>query len=145
MMKPSRFSLRLQRPNLVTKGVLCHLQQWHPQPVTRAAQNPPAPVNRGNDNTVVTKEGLKIKLLQKNIEDCSTDVIVNSVGADLNLNIGAVSKALLRRAGSNMQQLLNNANLGTLGAPGSVFSTSSCNLNCQEVLHVVAPQWDSGQ
>ncbi|CAI9596417.1 unnamed protein product [Staurois parvus] len=42
-----------------------------PQPVTRAAQNPPAPVNRGNDNTVVTKEGLKIKLLQKNIEDCS--------------------------------------------------------------------------
>lgn len=44
-----------------------------PQPVTRAAQTPPAPapVNRGNDNTVMTKEGLKIKLLQKNIEDCS--------------------------------------------------------------------------
>ncbi|XP_073490631.1 protein mono-ADP-ribosyltransferase PARP14-like [Aquarana catesbeiana] len=119
-----------------------------PQPVTKAAQNPPAPtpVNRGNDNTVMTKEGLKIKLLQKNIEDCSTDVIVNSVvGANLNLNNGAISKALLNRAGSNMQQLLNDASLGTQAAPGSVFSTDGCNLNCQEVLHVVSPQWDSGQ
>ncbi|XP_040214266.1 protein mono-ADP-ribosyltransferase PARP14-like [Rana temporaria] len=118
-----------------------------PQPVTRAAQSPPAPtpVNRGNDNTVMTKEGLKIKLLQKNIEDCSTDVIVNSVGADLNLNAGAVSKALLSRAGLNMQQLLNDASLGTQGHPGSLFSTDGCNLNCQEVLHVVSPQWDSGQ
>ncbi|XP_077305886.1 protein mono-ADP-ribosyltransferase PARP14-like [Lithobates pipiens] len=118
-----------------------------PQPATRAAQNSPAPapVNRGNDNTLRTKEGLKITLLQKNIEDCSTDVIVNSVGADLNLNKGAVSKALLSRAGSNMQQLLNGASLGTQATPGSVFSTDGCNLNCQEVLHVVAPQWDSGQ
>ncbi|XP_073490635.1 protein mono-ADP-ribosyltransferase PARP14-like [Aquarana catesbeiana] len=113
-----------------------------PQLVTRATQSPPAPVNRGNDNTVMTKEGLKIKLLQKNIEDCSTDVIVNSVGADLNLSRGAVSKALLSRAGSNMQQRLNDASLGTQAAPGSVFSTGSCNLNCQEVLHVVAPHWD---
>ncbi|XP_073490634.1 protein mono-ADP-ribosyltransferase PARP14-like [Aquarana catesbeiana] len=111
-----------------------------PQLVTRATQSPP--VNRGNDNTVMTKEGLKIKLLQKNIEDCSTDVIVNSVGADLILNSGTVSKALLSRAGSNIQQLLNNASLGTQGAPGSVFSTGSCNLNCQEVLHVVVPHWD---
>ncbi|XP_073490626.1 protein mono-ADP-ribosyltransferase PARP14-like isoform X2 [Aquarana catesbeiana] len=113
-----------------------------PQLVTRATQSPPAPVNRGDDNTVMTKEGLKIKLLQKNIEDCSTDVIVNSVGANLNLNSGTVSKALLSRAGSNMQQLLNDASLGTRAAPGSVFSTGSCNLNCQEVLHVVAPHWD---
>ncbi|XP_073490644.1 protein mono-ADP-ribosyltransferase PARP14-like isoform X2 [Aquarana catesbeiana] len=116
-----------------------------PQPVTSAAQNPPAPVNRGDDNTVMTKEGLKIKLLQKNIEDCSTDVIVNSVGANLDLNKGAVSKALLSRAGSNMQQLLNSASLGIQRAPGSMFSTSSCNLNCQEVLHVVAPPWDNEQ
>ncbi|XP_040214270.1 LOW QUALITY PROTEIN: protein mono-ADP-ribosyltransferase PARP14-like [Rana temporaria] len=116
-----------------------------PQPVTRVAQSPPVPVNRGNDNTVRTKEGLKIKLRLKNIEDCSTDVIVNSVGDDLNLNAGAVSKALLSRAGSNMQQLLNDESLGTQGAPGSVFSTDGCNLNCQEVLHVVTPQWDNGQ
>ncbi|XP_040214268.1 protein mono-ADP-ribosyltransferase PARP14-like isoform X2 [Rana temporaria] len=117
-----------------------------PQPVTRVTQNPPVPMNRGNDNTVMTEEGLEIKLLQKNIEDCSTDVIVNSVvGADLNLNAGAVSKALLSRAGSNMQKLLNNASLGTQVAPGSVFSTDGCNLTCQEVLHVVAPHWDNGQ
>ncbi|XP_077305919.1 protein mono-ADP-ribosyltransferase PARP14-like [Lithobates pipiens] len=113
-----------------------------PQPVTREAETPRAPVNRGNDNTVMTKEGLKITLLQKNIEDCSTDVIVNSVGADLNLNSGAISKALLSRAGSNLQQLLNDESLGTQAAPGSVFSTDGCNLNCQEVLHVVTPQWD---
>ncbi|XP_073490628.1 protein mono-ADP-ribosyltransferase PARP14-like isoform X2 [Aquarana catesbeiana] len=115
-----------------------------PHPVTRTTQSPPAPapVNRINDNTVMTKEGLKVKLLQKNIEDCSTDVIVNSVGADLDLNSGAVSKALLSRAGFNMQQLLNDASLGTPQAPGSVFSTDSCNLNCQEVLHVVITQWD---
>ncbi|XP_073490642.1 protein mono-ADP-ribosyltransferase PARP14-like [Aquarana catesbeiana] len=113
-----------------------------PQLVTRVAQSPPAPVNRGNDNTLMTKEGLKIKLLQKNIEDCSTDVLVNSVGADLILNSGAISKALLSRAGSNMQKLLNDASFDTQAAPGSVFSTDGCNLNCQEVLHVVAPPWD---
>ncbi|XP_073491351.1 protein mono-ADP-ribosyltransferase PARP15-like [Aquarana catesbeiana] len=44
-----------------------------------------------------------------------------------------------------MQQLLNDASLGTQAAPGSVFSTDGCNLNCQEVLHVVSPLWDSGQ
>ncbi|XP_077305883.1 protein mono-ADP-ribosyltransferase PARP14-like isoform X2 [Lithobates pipiens] len=118
-----------------------------PQPVTRVAESPPSPVpvNRGNAKSVKTKEGLKIKLIQKNIEDCSTDVIVNSVGADLDLTRGAVSKALLSRAGSNMQQLLNDESLGTQGEPGSVFSTDGCNLICQEVLHVVTPQWDNGQ
>ncbi|XP_073490623.1 protein mono-ADP-ribosyltransferase PARP14-like [Aquarana catesbeiana] len=55
-----------------------------PQPVTRVTQNPPAPVNRGNDNTVRTEEGLKTKLLQKNIEDSSASTsqpAVNTVAA----------------------------------------------------------------
>ncbi|XP_077305888.1 protein mono-ADP-ribosyltransferase PARP14-like isoform X2 [Lithobates pipiens] len=42
-----------------------------PQSVTRAAQSPPASMKRGNDDTVRTEEGLKDKLLQKNIKDNS--------------------------------------------------------------------------
>ncbi|KAM5153312.1 protein mono-ADP-ribosyltransferase PARP14-like [Mantella aurantiaca] len=116
-----------------------------PQPSTSVAEISQGRVSRGDDNTVMTKEGLMIKLLQKNIEDCSTDVIVNSVGLDLNLNSGAISKTLLNRAGSDLQKLLYNESAGTRGAPRSVFSTSGCYLDCQEVLHVVIPPWDNGQ
>ncbi|XP_018429826.1 PREDICTED: poly [ADP-ribose] polymerase 14-like [Nanorana parkeri] len=114
-----------------------------PQPSPRVAESPQRRVSKGN--AVMTKGGLKIKLLQKNIEDCSTDVIVNSVGSDLDLNAGAISAALFNRAGSEIQRLLNDESRGAQGVAGSVYSTDGCNLNCQEVLHVVTPHWDSGQ
>ncbi|KAM9305745.1 protein mono-ADP-ribosyltransferase PARP14-like [Gastrophryne carolinensis] len=99
----------------------------------------------GSGDSVKTREGLIIRLVQKNIEDCTTDVMVNSVGDDLDLSRGAVSKALLGRAGPGMQQLLNDVSVDTQVTAGSVFPTSGCNLNCQEVLHAVTPQWDGGK
>ncbi|TNN79433.1 Poly [ADP-ribose] polymerase 14 [Liparis tanakae] len=54
---------------------------------------------------VNTKEGLGITLTKGNIEDAETDVTVNTAAEDLNLNRGAVSVAILRKAGSKLQQL----------------------------------------
>ncbi|XP_068102386.1 protein mono-ADP-ribosyltransferase PARP14-like [Hyperolius riggenbachi] len=116
-----------------------------PQTGINMVEKPQAQVTGHNDKTVMTNEGLTVKLIQKNIEDCTTDVIVNSVGGNLDLNNGAVAKALLHRAGSNIQQLLNDEGSGVQVTAGSVFSTNGCSLSCQEVLHVVTPQWDSGQ
>uniref|UniRef100_A0AAV3A3H0 Poly [ADP-ribose] polymerase n=1 Tax=Pyxicephalus adspersus TaxID=30357 RepID=A0AAV3A3H0_PYXAD len=115
------------------------------QPVKLPAKNPQEQLNQSPGKTVYTKGGLIIKLLEMNIEDCTTDVIVNSVGADLDLNRGAIAKALLAQAGSNIQQLLSDECSGISAISGSVFSTGGCNLNCQEVLDVVSPQWDNGQ
>ncbi|XP_077327224.1 protein mono-ADP-ribosyltransferase PARP14-like [Lithobates pipiens] len=108
-------------------------------------EKPQVQVIAGNENAVITKEGIVIKLLQKKIEDCTTDVIVNSVPSSLNMNVYLISKALLSRAGPNLQQLLRNVSSGAQVYPGSIFNTSGCNLNCQEVLHVVAPAWDKRQ
>ncbi|XP_068102337.1 protein mono-ADP-ribosyltransferase PARP14-like [Hyperolius riggenbachi] len=91
---------------------------------------------------VTTKENLQIKIMQGNIEDVKTDVVVNSVGKELNLRSGAVSKALLSRAGSNLQDLLNKEKREKQVEDGSLFVTDSCNLSCGTVIHAVVPQYD---
>ncbi|XP_068103540.1 protein mono-ADP-ribosyltransferase PARP14-like [Hyperolius riggenbachi] len=116
-----------------------------PQTGINMVEKPQAHVTGHNDETLKTNEALTIKLVQQNIEDCTTNVIVNSVGDDLDLNMGAVAKALLRRAGPKLQTHLKEASGGTKVVEGSVFSTSGCRLSCKEVLHVVTPYWDSGK
>ncbi|XP_075037347.1 LOW QUALITY PROTEIN: protein mono-ADP-ribosyltransferase PARP14-like [Mixophyes fleayi] len=111
----------------------------------KVKKKPQVRVSSGNEETVMTKEGLIIMLVQKNIEDATTEVIVNSVGADLNLANGGVSKALYQRAGDNLQQLLHLESVGVQVGAGSVFKTDSCNLGCKKILHVVMPPWDNGR
>ncbi|KAG8430907.1 hypothetical protein GDO86_019771 [Hymenochirus boettgeri] len=73
-----------------------------------------------------------------------TDVIVNSVGSHLNLHNGNLCRALLHRAGLDLQDHLHQANhiAGVKG--GSVLTTDGCNLECAKVFHAVLPQWDGG-
>uniref|UniRef100_A0A4W3H684 Poly [ADP-ribose] polymerase n=1 Tax=Callorhinchus milii TaxID=7868 RepID=A0A4W3H684_CALMI len=73
-----------------------------------------------------------------------TDIIVNTIGPDLDLNSGAVSRAILGKAGPKLQQLLFAEGQGGKGFAGCIYQTKGCNLGCIEVLHVVAPQWDQG-
>ncbi|XP_062390420.1 poly(ADP-ribose) polymerase family member 14-related sequence 1 isoform X2 [Sardina pilchardus] len=94
--------------------------------------------------SVQTKEGLIITLLKGNIQDTTTDVVVNSVGGGLRLDQGAVSNALFRAAGPELQNLVDQK-----AAPpaneGDVIITEGCNLRSQMVFHAVAPKWDGGQ
>ncbi|XP_063788866.1 protein mono-ADP-ribosyltransferase PARP14-like [Pseudophryne corroboree] len=108
-------------------------------------ERPQVRAGSSNEDTVMSKEGLIVRLVQQNIEDSTTDVIVNSIGADLDLLSGAASKALCNRAGAELQQLLNQESAGVQVAAGSVYKTGGCNLRCKMVLHVVTPHWDKGQ
>uniref|UniRef100_UPI00398F072A poly(ADP-ribose) polymerase family member 14-related sequence 1 isoform X2 n=1 Tax=Pristiophorus japonicus TaxID=55135 RepID=UPI00398F072A len=91
-----------------------------------------------------TKEGLIISVVKGNIKDVTAAVIVNAIGKDLDLNKGAVSRAILQKAGPLLQQLLWNEKQSKKHATGRIYETKGCNLDCDEVFHVVAPQWDGG-
>ncbi|XP_053554018.1 protein mono-ADP-ribosyltransferase PARP14 [Bombina bombina] len=94
---------------------------------------------------VTTKEGVIIQIIQGNIQDPNTDVIVNSVGKDLDLDSGAASRALYQKAGKRLQQLLNEASKGSQVDEGSVYVTEGCALSCHKVIHFVTPHWDNGK
>ncbi|RVE68798.1 hypothetical protein OJAV_G00095030 [Oryzias javanicus] len=88
----------------------------------------------------VTANGLKIVLHHGNIEDQSTDVIVNTVADDLNLSQGAVSSAILKAAGPRLQRAVHSES----GGPFSrVVVTDGFDLNCKKVYHAICPSWDS--
>ena len=70
-----------------------------------------------------------------------TDVVVNSIPSDLALNKGPLSKALLEKAGPELQKELNEAGQGVSVKAGTILQTSGCHLNCHHVFHVVVPQW----
>ncbi|CAO2631686.1 Protein mono-ADP-ribosyltransferase PARP14 [Lemmus lemmus] len=72
-----------------------------------------------------------------------TDVVVTSIPSDLVLDKGPLSKALLEKAGPELQKELNEAGQGVSVKAGTILQTSGCNLNCQHVFHVVVPQWKS--
>ncbi|XP_037535922.1 protein mono-ADP-ribosyltransferase PARP14 [Nematolebias whitei] len=92
----------------------------------------------------VTPDGLKIVLCKGNIQDQTTDVIVNTIAATMDLQHGAVSRALLEAAGDNLQvAILTEAGVSTLQY-GDVVITDGCNLRCQKVFHAVCPYWDNG-
>ncbi|XP_068122582.1 protein mono-ADP-ribosyltransferase PARP14-like isoform X2 [Hyperolius riggenbachi] len=97
-----------------------------------------------DSSMVSTKEGLIVTIIQGNIEDATTDVVVNSVGPDFNLRSGGVSNALLRRAGPKLQDLVNVERRGKQMGEGSVLVTDGCSLSCNLVIHAVTPQWNEG-
>ncbi|XP_069010893.1 poly(ADP-ribose) polymerase family member 14-related sequence 1 isoform X2 [Embiotoca jacksoni] len=94
---------------------------------------------------VQTKEGLDITLTKGNIEVTTTEVVVNSISDDLDLNKGAVSKAILGAAGTNLQQLVNAKKPSGSANVGEVIVTDGCKLKSRFVFHSVSPQWDNGQ
>ncbi|NWR77637.1 PAR14 polymerase, partial [Centropus unirufus] len=93
---------------------------------------------------VTTEEGLDIVLEKGSIEDATTDVVVNSVAKDLQLNKGPLAKALLSKAGPMLQTSLKEEGLGKTLREGSVLKTGGHNLGCSVVLHAVVPSWSQG-
>ncbi|AWP12806.1 putative poly [Scophthalmus maximus] len=90
-----------------------------------------------------TKEDLDIFLTKGNIEDATTDVTVNTVFEDLALNKGAVSNAILRVAGPQLQQLVNAQK--TSANVGEIIVTDGCKMKSKQVFHAVLLPWDKGQ
>ncbi|XP_014047715.2 poly(ADP-ribose) polymerase family member 14-related sequence 1 isoform X1 [Salmo salar] len=118
----------------------------HPRenrPTIATHSQPGNRVQRTSGSSGKTKEGLAITLTKGNIQDAVTEVVVNTVGDDLALNHGAVSKAILAAAGPQLQTLVNQQ--GTAGRAGEVIVTTGCNLKCKRVFHTIAPHWDNGQ
>ncbi|NWQ95712.1 PAR15 polymerase, partial [Burhinus bistriatus] len=71
-----------------------------------------------------------------------TDVIVNSVGVDLNFGTGPLCKALLAKAGPALEVEFDKEKEREFADEGSVLCTSGCALACKSVLHAIVPSWD---
>ncbi|XP_030579266.1 protein mono-ADP-ribosyltransferase PARP14-like isoform X2 [Archocentrus centrarchus] len=102
---------------------------WRPKEHTRLEQT--------------TAEGLKIILCEGNIQDQSTDVIVNTISEDMNLKQGAVSKAILSAAGDTLQDAIYSEARRSKLQYGDVVITDGYRLRCQKVFHAVCPFWDN--
>lgn len=71
-------------------------------------------------------------------------MIVNTIGADLDLSKGQVSAALLTKAGWKIQEELRRTKHGYV-PEGAVIPTTGHNLNCKAVYHTVcAPKSFTG-
>ncbi|XP_004675495.1 PREDICTED: poly [ADP-ribose] polymerase 14-like [Condylura cristata] len=110
-------------------------------PSVPAAEQPDLRQDHGNGQVLLTPEGLRVLLVKGEVQSVAVDVVVNSVPLDLALDRGALSKALLGTAGPKLQEELNTAGQAVAVGVGTVLLTSGCNLQCQHVLHVVAPSW----
>ncbi|XP_054569894.1 protein mono-ADP-ribosyltransferase PARP14-like [Eptesicus fuscus] len=105
----------------------------------------PGPRNDdGNRQMLLCPGGLRILLVKGDVQNAMADVVINSIPRDLNLNSGPLSQALLAKAGPNLQKELNTSGQGIAVDVGTVLQTTGCNLQCYQVLHVVAPSWKNG-
>ncbi|XP_007175686.2 protein mono-ADP-ribosyltransferase PARP14 [Balaenoptera acutorostrata] len=110
-------------------------------PSLPAAVQPNLRKDHGKGASLLSPEGLRILLVKGDVQSATTDVVVNSISSDLELNRGPLSKALLQKAGQKLQEELKTAGQGVAVEVGTVIQTSGCNLHCHRVLHVVAPDW----
>ncbi|EHB00950.1 Poly [ADP-ribose] polymerase 14 [Heterocephalus glaber] len=114
------------------------------QPSITSLHSGPAakPVTTSQEMASLTAPGgLKILLVKNGVQDATTHVVVNSIPSDLGLNRGPLSRALLEKAGPEIQKELYAAGQGITVDVGAILQTSGCNLQCRHVLHVVTPSW----
>ncbi len=72
---------------------------------------------------------------------CQADIIVNSVGGDLNLSMGAVSSAILKAAGPGIQdEVKTNSPIGL--EVGQLVASSGGKMKCKAIIHIRVPKWD---
>ncbi|CAL8340811.1 unnamed protein product [Boreogadus saida] len=101
-------------------------------------QSVPDKQNKNSSKPLGNDVGMRIQ--SGNIEDATTQVVVNVVGKELDLETGAVSKAILSAAGPKLQYLVNEQR--KTGDIGDVIVTDGCKLKSNWVFHAVVPAWD---
>ncbi|CAM9542614.1 unnamed protein product [Lampetra fluviatilis] len=84
-----------------------------------------------------TTTGQSVVLVRGSLEEEQTNVIVNSTGEKGELKRGAVSIALLSKAGPDLQKQVTQQMAGYLLQEGSSIVTTGCNLGCTFVYHVM--------
>ncbi|XP_071418122.1 protein mono-ADP-ribosyltransferase PARP14-like [Pithys albifrons albifrons] len=94
---------------------------------------------------VTTNEGLHILVEKKNVQEAMTDVVVNSVGTDLQFGVGPLCKALLETAGPALQAEFDQVKQSQASGAGSVVCTSGHALASKTVFHAVLSQWNGEQ
>ncbi|XP_026127707.1 poly [ADP-ribose] polymerase 14-like isoform X1 [Carassius auratus] len=133
------------RTHSVTSGSSSSNQQQNQnQASSSPSQHQIAAHFQGASQSFQTKEGLTITLMKGNIEDTTMDIVVNTLSSDLNLSVGAISNALFKAAGPQLQVLLNQQVTGSANN-GAVFETAGVNLKNKLVFHAVVPHWNQGQ
>jgi len=90
-------------------------------------------------NSIIVKNSL-IKIVQADITDLDTDVIVNAANAQLILG-GGVAGAIRRTGGSTIQEECNK--IGGTFVGGAVITTGG-NLKAKFVIHAVGPRMGEG-
>ena len=83
---------------------------------------------------------LQLVILQGDVSDDDSHVIVNTTNERLNLaGAGGVSLAIFRKGGPALQQICDSivASQGQLDEGNAVITTATGNLKCHEVFHVV--------
>ncbi|XP_074857625.1 protein mono-ADP-ribosyltransferase PARP14-like isoform X2 [Carettochelys insculpta] len=130
--------------DVFTEKPLQHNVLPQSKPVHKAKERGGAQ-NRQGVQMVKTNEGLSVILEKRDIQDATTDVIVSSVGRDLQLGVGPLSQSLLQKAGPKLQLEFNEESQIQVPNQGCVFQTSGCNLACSFLFHAVLPVWDQGR
>ncbi|XP_032835533.2 protein mono-ADP-ribosyltransferase PARP14-like isoform X1 [Petromyzon marinus] len=120
-----------------------------------AQQSPPGPdykqqqrtntMTHLQSNVYKTKSGLSMNVVKGNIENEMADVIVNTVSNNLDLSQGAVSAALLKKAGQLLQDLTWKVSKSKTLADGDAMAVrwSQPTLSCKEVYHTACCRWNS--
>ncbi|XP_061184932.1 protein mono-ADP-ribosyltransferase PARP15-like [Saccostrea echinata] len=92
----------------------------------------------------VTIENLRVRIIKGNLCDQQADVLVCSGPKDLQLSNGGLSKALLRVAGREMQDELNQ-NYYNGVEYGDIAVSEGHKLQCKFVYHGALPKWGTSQ
>ncbi|XP_032920375.1 protein mono-ADP-ribosyltransferase PARP14 isoform X2 [Catharus ustulatus] len=100
---------------------------------------------KGDLKMITTNEGLCICVEKKNVQEATTDVVVNSVGTDLKFGVGPLCVALLGKAGPALKAQFDIAVQSQAAGPGSVLCTSGCDMACKSMFHAILPKWKAGQ
>ena len=90
-------------------------------------------------NSIIVKNAT-IKIVQADITDLETDVIVNAANAQLILG-GGVAGAIKRKGGPTIQEECNE--IGGTFVGGAVITTGG-NLKAKHVIHAVGPRMGEG-
>ncbi|OXB58393.1 hypothetical protein ASZ78_012421 [Callipepla squamata] len=101
-------------------------------------------MERDGEEMITTEEGLCIRVVKKDIIDATTDVIVNSVGTDLEFGVGPLCRVLLEEAGSQLKIEFDKKKGQQEAGSGNVLCTSGYTLACKFVFHAILSPWDRG-
>ncbi|XP_070569306.1 protein mono-ADP-ribosyltransferase PARP14-like [Ptychodera flava] len=94
---------------------------------------------------VMTPEGKNVNLIFGNMATQKVDLMVNSIGKELDLTAGAASKAIYTVAGQQLKHELSAVTRGRPPKDGDTYVTGGGNLSAKHVIHVICCTWGSNR